>query len=208
MRIEQTALMLLIKRYAMKVSIGGYGDSKSESEVIVPSGRHGEIKRGFAMYFPFSEPDARLIHAARSRITKNRFLFWPALWLIVLLIISPVLVYLFTDFGRVILFVTLIALALIFCYAYICLVEYKFGKIRLGDTVFAHSKKMMRTCELYCPKENVGEIKIIRTLPDRNYGTCNVSVAVRSESADSVTVRHLDYNAVKEHIAESYGIEV
>ena len=54
----------------------------------------------------------------------------------------------------------------------------------------------------------MGEIKIIRTLPDRNYGTCNVSVAVRSESADSVTVRHLDYNAVKEHIAESYGIEV
>ena len=205
-RIEQTALMLLIKRYAMKVSIGGYGDSKSESEVIVPSGRHGEIKRGFAMYFPFLEPDGRLIHAARSRITKNRFLFWPALWLIVLLIISPVLVHLFTDFGRVILFVTLIALALIFCYAYICLVEYKFGKIRLGDTVFAHSKKMMRTCELYCPKENVGEIKITRIFKDFKYNTCRVKITVRSESADSIRVRMLNYADVKSEIYKCYRI--
>lgn len=54
----------------------------------------------------------------------------------------------------------------------------------------------------------MGEIKIIRTLPAKKYGTCTVTVSVRSESADSVTVRHLDYGSVKQNIFEAYNIKV
>ena len=114
----------------------------------------------------------------------------------------------FPDFTRLILFLYLVLSVIIAYYAYLCIFDYRFGKLRIGKNIYAQGIKWFRTYEFYCPSQNVGEIKIIRTLPDRNYGTCNVSVAVRSESADSVTVRHLDYNAVKEHIAESYGIEV
>lgn len=71
--IYQTPLMRIFKRYAMKVSVGGYGGSKSETAVIVPSGRRGEIKRQFQAYFPFLAPDGMLMHARRDIVTKNRF---------------------------------------------------------------------------------------------------------------------------------------
>ena len=37
--IEQTPLMILLKRYAMKVNVGGYGEAKAESQVLVPCGK-------------------------------------------------------------------------------------------------------------------------------------------------------------------------
>lgn len=128
--IDQTPLMRLFKRYAMKVSVGGYGNSKSET--------------------------------------------------------AAVLLY----------------------YSYLCIFDFRFGKLRIGDNIYAQGIKGFNTYEFYCPKENVGEIKIIRTLPARKYGTCTVTVSVRSESADSVTVRHLDYGSVKQNIFEVYNIKV
>ena len=114
----------------------------------------------------------------------------------------------FADFTRLILFLYLVLAAVIAYYAYLCIFDYRFGKLRLGRNIYAQGIKRFKTYEFYCPFENVGEIKVIRTLPDRKHGTCNVSVAIRSESADSVTVRHLNYKTVKTYIAESYGIEV
>lgn len=206
--IDQTPLMRIFKRYAMKVSVGGYGNSKSETAVLVPSERRGTIKRQFQAYFPFLIPDGRLLHANRSKLTKRRFLFFPTLYFVIVTAAAAVPSVIFPDFTRLILFLYLVLSVIIAYYAYLCIFDYRFGKLRIGKNIYAQGIKWFRTYEFYCPSQNVGEIKIIRTLPDRNYGTCNVSVAVRSESADSVTVRHLDYNAVKEHIAESYGIEV
>lgn len=73
--IYQTPLMRIFKRYAMKVSVGGYGGSKSETAVIVPSGRRGEIKRQFQAYFPFLAPDGKLMHAAGYCNQKPIFIF-------------------------------------------------------------------------------------------------------------------------------------
>lgn len=206
--IDQTPLMRLFKRYAMKVSVGGYGNSKSESAVIVPSGRRGEIKRQFSIYFPFLAPDGRLLHAKRDNRTKRRFLYFPTLYFIITITISPVLSLVFKSFSRLILFLTVVACCMIMYYAYLCIFEFCFGKLKMGKNIFAQTIKGFNTCELYCPRENVGQIKLIRNIPDIPRKTCKVVVSVCSESADSIKVRHLNYDEVKNSIAECYGVEV
>lgn len=97
---------------------------------------------------------------------------------------------------------------MILYYGQLRLFEFRFGKLRMGKNVYAQTIKWFNTCELYCPKENVGEIKIIRNIPDISLKTCKVVISVRSESADRIKVRHLNYAEVKKSIEECYGIEV
>ena len=86
--------------------------------------------------------------------------------------------------------------------------EYRFGRLSMGSNIFARSVRGFRTCELYCPKENIGQIKIIRNIPDIPLKTCKVVISVRSESADHIKVRHLNYSDVKKSIYECYNIKV
>ena len=207
-RIEQTPLMLLFGRYAMKVSVGGYGDSKSESEVLVPSAKLTEINQELKEYFPMLKVKGRVTKAPRTAFTKSRFLFLPSVFLIIVLALSITLALIFKDFGRLILFISLLSLIAVFYYAYISLRIYKHGKIIFGETMFAHSIKGLRICKLYCPKQNVGQIKITRFFTDFSQNTCRVKITVRSESADRIRIKMLDDGRVKEEINNCYGIEV
>ena len=206
-RVEQTALMLLLRRYALRVSVGGYGDTKSESEVIIPLGRNKEIKKRLTEYFPFFLATAKGITPKQNRLTQSRFLVWPTTYFITAVVLAFWFAKRFEDLTRFVLFSLCVVCAFIFFYAYICLFEYKKGKISLGDNIFARSNKRLRTYELYCPKENVGEIRIIRFPTDFMYKTCRVKVFVRSEAADSIRVRHLDYKTVKDEVYKCFNIE-
>ena len=113
----------------------------------------------------------------------------------------------FDHFTRLILFLTLVGGVLILCFAYINLFQFKRAKISFGENIFARSNRGFRTYEMYCPKENVGEIRIVRFPPDRIYKTCRVKVLVRSERADNIRVRFLDYKTAKDEIYKCFNIE-
>ncbi|MBE6787684.1 MAG: hypothetical protein E7537_04990 [Ruminococcaceae bacterium] len=206
-KVEQTLLMRLLKRYALKVSVGGYGDSKSESEVIIPLGANKEIKNKLSKYFPFFVPTEKGIKPAQTRLTQSRYLFLPAIYLLATILLSVWFALRFGDLTRFVFFLTFVVCVTIFCYAYMGLFEFYKSKISFGDNIFARSNRGLRTYELYCPKENVGEIRIIRFLPDLWYKTCRVRVLVRSERADNIRVRHLDYDTVKREVYKCFQIE-
>ncbi len=206
-KVEQTLFMQLLKRYALKVSVGGYGDVKSESEVVIPLGAKQEIKNTFSEYFPFFVPTEKGIRPARNYLTQSRFLFLPAIYFILTTLASIWFAIKFDDLTRFILFLTVIVCAWIILGAYMGLFQYYKSKISFGENIFARSNRGFRTFEMYCPKEKVGEIRIIRFLPDLWYKTCRVRVLVRSERADNIRVRHLDYETVKSEIYKCYGIE-
>ena len=157
--VEQTPLMLLLKRYSMKASVGGFADSKSESRVVVPAGKYDDVKENLSQYFPFLAPEGRALQAKRSRLTESRFLFWPAIYFLIVLAVSITTALIFDEFTRFILFLTVIFISVVIYYAYICVYEYEFGKIRFGDNILAQSSRGLRTRELYFPKEKVGQIK-------------------------------------------------
>ncbi len=207
-RIEQTPIMMLLRRFAMKVSVGGYGDTKGESEVIIPLGANKEMKQRFSEYFSFFLPNQKGIYPKRSVLMKSRFLSWPFYYFVGVIVSAVILSLKFQNFTRFILFLTCVAIGIIFCYAYLCYYEYSRGTVKFGDNIFLRSNKGLRTCEIYCPKENVGEIKLIRLMPtDSLYKTCRVRISVRSERADSLRVRHLDYETVKKEVYKCFNIE-
>ena len=208
-KVEQTLLMLLLRRFAMKVSVGGYGSNgKGEGELIIPLGDDSEIKRQLEDYFPFLTNKNDGIKATQTRVTESRFLFWPAIYLLVTVTAAIILSLLFSEFTRFIFFLTIVALVFIFYRAYLAIFEFRKGTVSLGDNIFCRSNKFLRTCEMYCPKERIGEIKLIRFPPDYLfYNTCRVRISVRSERADSIRVRILDYQKVKEEINKCFNIE-
>lgn len=208
-RIEQSFLMLLLKRFAMRVSVGGYGESRSRSEVVIPLERAQEIRKHFAEYLPFFKGDTGVIIKPRpTLINRSRFLFFPMIYFIVSCAAAIVLGLYFEDFTRFTLFCLCVVCALIFIHAWFSLFECFKGKVDFGDNVFIRSRKGFRTCELYCPKENIGEIKIIRYLPDKWHKTCRLKITVRSERADSLCVRFLDYKETKKLVSDFFNVNV
>ena len=205
-KIEQTPLMLFLKRYAMKVNVGGYGEAKSESQVLVPCGKYKEIKSMFSDYFPFLKPSGNPLKSKVGAIHLNRYYFWAEIFALILIVASVYCGLVFKEFSRLVVFITFILGCLLIYYAYLCHCEYKVCMARFGDTVFVRGKKGLRKCRLYCPKERVGEIKIQRFPIDPIYKTCNIKITVRSETADSMVVRHLVYEDAKKEIFDCYGI--
>ncbi len=207
-KIEQTFLMHLLKRYAMRVSVGGFGVSRNSEQIIVPSGTKLQIKQKFSDYFPFLHPDGTVIRAHRKASLRNRFLILPTIFTLLTCTASLICSYKFEEFRHLIFFITVILFCIIFYYGYLCIYEYHHGKLCLGKNVFARSIYGLRTCRLYCPAENIGEIKIIRFGIDFRQNTCRTRVTVSSESADSIMVRHLDYDEVRNQINQAFETNV
>lgn len=207
-RVEQSALMLFLKRFSMKVNIAGFGEKRSETQVMVPSGKYAELQKDFSFYFPFLELAAdRYYLPQRGPLAVSRFLYWPTIYLLLTLGLSIPLALCFKDFDRFILFLTIVILTLIFYYAFVSAVQYKRCKFSLGDTIYASSKKWLRTCEIFCPKENVGQIKLTRVFTDFVYKTCKIRITVCSETADSIKLPHFDYKTAKNAILKCYGLD-
>ncbi len=202
--IEQTPLLHLFKRYSMKVSVGGFGESKGASQVIVPVANRKEINRDFSLYFPFLKSEGRVLRPNYRNEVRNRFLFFPAIYLLLVLGLAVVSAVIFTEFGRFIFFLTFICLSLVFYYAYMNIYEFKYGKLTLGKNIYIRGTSLFKTREIYCPKENVGQIKILQMGFDLVQSTCLVRFTVCSEQADSIRLRYMDYEKVSEDIYKCF----
>lgn len=204
--IEQLPLMRLFRLYSVFVTVGGYGDNRGEKAVIVPCGRHSEIKRQFEGYFPFLSGDGNTVYSRRGAKSLWRSLFVPRIVFCIIVLLSSSLMMLFSYFDSLILFLTLVSLAVTLYYSNLCFYNYRCCKLKLGSNIFAQGSKGFGTRELYCEKEKLGMIKIIRTPADRRYNTCKVKLTVRSESADSVRVRNLDYSETLSSISDCFDL--
>lgn len=204
--IVQTPVLRGLKRYSIKVSVGGFGEVKSESQIVVPAVKNTEIKEEFSRYFSFLEPHGNNIYPKRSRDNKMRFLGWPILYIGIAAAIFITLGVVFTDFTALIIFTGIIALCILLYYTYICLYEYKNAHIILGRNVYIKSVKGFRTCRFYSPRENIGQIKLTRFLPDKFFGTCRLKIIISSEGADSIRIRHIDRNEVLKELNNCFDL--
>ena len=205
--IEQSPLMRLFKLYSMRAAVAGYGNSKGEKAVIVPCGGKNEIDRHLALYFPrFSDKSRAFVRAAQTRRMLNRFLWLPRLYGLITVGISVAAAYLFSYFDRLVLFVCSILLLFILYYADLSRYNFKHGKILFGDRIYAQGSVGMTRRQFYCEKEKIGVIRLIRTPADRKHDTCKIDLITRSESADRIRVRNIDYRTAKQKIEKCFGI--
>lgn len=205
--IDQTPLMQFTRRFMMRAAVGGFGGEKGEKAVLVPVGRHFELKNRFSLGFQFFKTDGLILRAERSRRMKWRFYRIPAMLALFTMGIGVVLAMLFPYFDRLIMFLTFILLIVIAYYAGLCRYNYKFGQLRLGENICARGINGINTREMYCPRERIGIVKFTQNPIDRRWNTCKVRLTVRSESADHVKVKHLNYDSVRENLADCFNGE-
>lgn len=207
-RIEQTLLMILFKRFSMKASVGGFGTMKDRAQIIVPSGKNSEIKRDFQEYFPFLLPDGDAVAPQKNKRIKTKFLYWPTVGLFTIPIFFSLCSIRFREFSGLILFLTFITLCFLFYYAYICKYEYRHACFKIGKSFSAQSAKFFRTCKMYCDKEKIGQIKIRQYFTDKKQGICRITFLVSSQNADKIRIRHLNLAEVKAEINKNFNTSV
>lgn len=204
---EQTPLMRLIKKYSMRASIGGYGDSKGERAIVVPVARHNELEQQLNRHYPFLKPDGDTLTPRKTILNLNRFLYIPAIFALLIMAAGAVLALMFPYFDRLVLFLMLTALGIDLYYASVCYHNYKYGKLCVGRHLLASGSAGFTIRELYCSKNKIGVIKITQTPADRRFKTCKIKLTVRSENADSVKVKNIDIKAVKEYINKVFDLK-
>lgn len=202
--IDQTPLMRLTRFFRMRAAVGGFGGEKGEKALIVPVGRRFEIKNTFSLGIDYFVTKGRILRASRNIKTLWRFMSIPAILSFFIVLSGSVIMAVFPYFDRLVAFLMVVLLLCTAYYALLRFYNYRFGQIRFGDNICARGSNGINTRELYCPKENVGVIKITQNPVDIRKKTCKVKLTVRSESADHVKVRHIDIESVRENINECF----
>lgn len=205
--IEQTPLMRLFHVFSLCVSVAGYGDGKNERAVIVPCGSDRSIKDLFSVYFPHFEKIGSTQKAPGNYRNGRRFLFVPTLLSVFIVATAIVEGLLFPEFISLVLFINSILMALVVYYGNVCLKDFRTARISFGDNVFASGSVGISRRRIYVEKEKIGVIKIARTPADRKYNTCKVKINVRSESADGIRIKNIEYAGICENIENCYGIK-
>ena len=205
-KIEQTPLMRFLRRYSMKVSVGGFDDAKSVSQIIVPSARRKSIGKDLCDFFPTLLPNGNRIKPKDRPAVKNLFMMWPCIYFAFIINLAIYFTVRFPDFSRLIQFFGLVSIGVLILFTLTCIYEYRYGALELGENVFARSNFWFSTREMYCPKENIGQVKVTRFPLDRKLGICRVRLTVCSENADTIRVRHLEFDQAKKEIEECFNL--
>lgn len=204
--LEQNPIMRLFKQFSMRASVGGYGDSKGEKPIIVPVASHENLCGQLKAYFPYLSDNYGFIRPQQSKTSLRRFFFVPIVTFIPTVAVGITLAAVFKYFDLLILFLTAVICAFIAYYATVCYRDYKHSKFSVDNHVFISGSRGFVIRELYCEKNNVGIIKITQTPADVKYKTCKLKLTVRSESADSVRIKNLDVESVKQKLKENFKI--
>ncbi len=205
--IEQTPLMHIFKRFSMRASIGGYANTKGEKAVIVPIATYKGLKAELESRFPNMKAGKSCIESPRTAATRFRFFLPPMVGALIIFAATAASAIFLEHFADVAFFTMAVLLGFDLYYATVCYRNYKYSRISFGDSLFASGMVGLNVRELYCPKNNIGMIKITRTPADRRYNTCKVKLVVRSENADSVRVKILDADTVCDAVKRSYDLK-
>ncbi len=203
--IEQNPLMRLLGKYLLKVSIGGYGDNKGYKAVVIPSANKKEVSSLFADFFPRVKKPTNIITPSKS--SRKRFYFIPTICLLAAVLIYFVALKLFPVFNEILTFAFIISVFVLLYYYTLAEYNTRQSAISVNDILYAKYTRWSATREMFCVAGRVGLIHISRWPIDKMYKTCNIKIIERSESAESITVKHIDYEDIKKQLYNFYTVE-
>lgn len=202
--VEQNPLMRLIRRCLLRVEIGGYGNGRGEKAVIIPSATVNETKRIFSMVFPQVRPDGDYIRPPKH--SCYRFFVVPLLLLAVLIAAYFVLVTFFPLFRDLIGFLALILFCVLLYYFELARYNFAESRVCFGEAIYVKASKWTKSREVYCDASRVGLISITKFPADMRKGTCNTKIIMRSEGAESISIKHIPYDEVMGQISRLYDV--
>lgn len=202
--VEQSPVMRLFKRFMLRVDIAGYGHRRGETAVVVPSTVKSAVHHYFDLFFPDVKNNAERIRPYKDN--SWRFYSLPCIALCLVIFVSFTVVNITVYFTELVIFITIIAVLVCFYFMTVSQYNFKHSAISFDNTVYARGSKYTYIRSMYCKYNKIGVITITRYPLDREIGTCNVKIAVRSEWADSIVVRHISYKKIIRQIDNLYRI--
>ena len=201
--IQQTPAMRLLRHYTVKVNVAGYGKGRGETAVVIPAAGRREIEGLLREILPHA--DSAPIALRPPRRALPRFVVWPAVWFLAIPAAAAVAVKLLPHFADFIRFAAMVLMVLQGVIISLSLQRYQKGGVTFGEQITAYASKWFSLTEMRCPADRVGVIRIWQTPFDWGKNLCRVRITVRSESAHTLSVPHLDYRVVKKTLEDSYG---
>lgn len=192
--VERNLILWLFHRCRVRVSVGGYGEKRGELSIVAPAVPYRGVDRLTRLFYPPS--DGAVVRPPKGSL--YRFFNLPCLWLLALPALATLLCGLFPVFSAFINFTAAVASAFPLVFAWLGRYNYDNSRIVFSDTVFVRAANGMKCKELTCDREKIGLLTVRRFPADRRQDTCNLKLTIRSQSADRITVRHLQYSTLKE----------
>lgn len=200
--IQQTPAMRLLRHYTVKVSVAGYGKGRGETAVVIPAAGQREIKGLLEDILPHAEQAPIALRPPARAL--SRFVVWPALLLLAIPAAGVFAARLLPNFSGFIRFTVMVLMVVQGVMVFLSLRRYTHGGITFGGQITAYSSKWFSLTEMRCPGNRAGIIRIMQLPFDGALNLCRVKVSVRSESAHTLTVLHLDYKQVRKTLEDVY----
>ncbi|MCI8361231.1 MAG: PH domain-containing protein [Clostridiales bacterium] len=200
--IQQTPAMRLVRHYTVKVSVAGYGKGRGETAVVIPAAGQKEIKGLLEDILPHAEQAPIALRPPARAL--SRFAVWPVVWLLAIPAAGVFAARLLPDFSGFIRFSVMMLMVIQAIMVSLSLRRYTHGGVTFGSQITAYSSKCFSLTEMRCPGDRAGVIRIMQLPFDFLVNLCRVKITVRSESAHTLTVPHLDYKQVKKTLETVY----
>ena len=204
--VTQNPVMILLRRYNVKISVAGFGNSRGETATVIPAARSSQVYDLLGKLLPDITLTSPMIRHPLGTLPK--FLTIPTILLGLIPVAAAVLANLFSYFSDLIWFLTLVCEGACIIMFPVLLRECQRGGLTIGKEFCAFGRRYFSLREFHCEKDKIGCITITRWPWDSVTGLCRVKLTVRSESAESQTVRFLNYNEVDKSLKKVYNISV
>lgn len=201
--LEQSLIMLLLKRFCIKINVAGLDVGKGSSELVALSANNQEVEKEYAKHLPILKQKGKKLSVRKDM--KKRFLFLPTVLIIVLPILFCVIGLVATDFSALLLFCFFITMYFVFKYAFFGLYECNNAYILYGKSFRVKSTRCFGAVCLSFGRSSVSKIVVRRFFTDKKYGTCRVIFTIASQKAEKIRVRHLEYEKVLDMLRENFS---
>ncbi len=193
--------MAVLGHYNVRICLAGYGKSKKEEPVLIPSERRDKMPQLIKSLLPdmdYVSPDI-----CPPKWAAHRFV----LPQVIMLLLSPLAARVISIFT--VNYENEMFLSIVICMFIIAVwlvmrnrAAHNSG-IHFGSTLCFRTVKRMTDIKAVVAPDKVSVIKISRSPFDIPFGLCSVYICVHSERAKQYKIRHLLYSQVSESVKET-----
>jgi len=189
---EQSILMRIAGRQAVKAITGGYVGKFSGAALVLPSQTDEELKNSLGDLFADYIPPKSYIEKKKAIFGIFSAILLPVFLSLALIITATILILIFNQFKRFIIFALLGFVFLLALYVYILFYGYKNSRISLEKNITAEGTRRFKIKRMLLRNDRIACFKLRQNLFDRKRGSCKVTLTAYSKGVEKTTIRWIN----------------
>lgn len=197
---EQTLIMRILRRYALKGIIGGYSGGAFSGNLIAPFKTRRELKENISRLFFVAYSSDKTVKKAKARFGAVSVLWSPFVLLTAAVFVTFVVVLVFKGIKRIAVFGLILCLLLIVVYSSFLLYGYYKSGILFGKSLIISGTKGFKVRKLYLTPHSLGMIKLRQNPFARRRGSCRAVIYPYPINVQSAVVNWVDRKDIIENL--------